>query len=96
MIEKWLHGTVPKQADSVISKVRFNEGPGKYWDEVELVGGNYTTRKFERVKWPTVMWAGWYDIFTHGNLVTFDGIQHESDPSVRGKHYLVVDPLGHC
>ena len=37
-----------------------------------------------------------FHIFQHGNVVTFEGIQRESDPSVRGKHYLVMDPLGHC
>ena len=96
LIEKWLHGTIPKQADGVIKTVRANEGPGKYWDSVEYLGGRGVTRKFNHIKWPIVMWGGWYDIFQHGNVVTFEGIQHESDPSVRGKHYLVMDPLGHC
>ena len=52
--------------------------------------------QFAKVTWPSVQWAGWYDIFLHGHLYAFDGYQHKSDPSVRGKHYLVVDPLGHC
>jgi hypothetical protein len=26
----------------------------------------------------------------------FRGFQHESDRSVRGKHRLFIDPLGHC
>ena len=43
---------------------------------------------------PTVHWAGWFDIFLHGHLYSYDGFQKQSAPSVRGTHYLVVDPLG--
>jgi hypothetical protein len=31
-----------------------------------------------------------------GNLEGFDGYQKYSDPSVRGKSQIVIDPLGHC
>ena len=119
LIDKWLHGTIPKQAGGVIKEVRAHEGPGEYWNSVEYLGGRGVTRKFNHINWPIVMWGkfasnlfivlpatnsniyhicigGWYDIFQHGNVVTFQGIQRESDPSVRGKHYLVMDPLGHC
>jgi uncharacterized protein len=97
LIEKWINGTIPDQAPFVLNSIMKHEGPSKsFWGAVELSGGRGVKRKFNRVKWPVVMWAGWYDIFEQGNLETFDGIQHESDPSVRGKHYLVVDPLGHC
>ena len=91
LIEGWLKGTVPKQATELIAETKTHEAPGAWWDAVEIKGG-----QFEKIKWPTVFWAGWYDIFQHGNLYTFDGFQKRSDPSVAGDHYIVVDPLGHC
>ena len=86
-----MEGTVPNQAQHIINNVKTKEGPGAYWDEVEIKGD-----QFNVVKWPTVHWAGWFDIFTHGHLYAYDGFQKHSDLSVRGQHWLVVDPLGHC
>jgi predicted acyl esterase len=91
LIEGWLEGTVPLQADGIISSVRTHEAPGPWWDQVEIKGD-----EFAQITWPTVQWAGWSDIFLHGHLYSFDGFQKHSDASVKGHHYLVVDPLGHC
>jgi predicted acyl esterase len=91
LIEGWLKGTVKDQAAGLIAEVKMREAPSAWWDEVALKGA-----QFGKVVWPSVMWAGWYDIFLHGNLYAFDGYQKHSAPSVRGKHFLVVDPLGHC
>jgi hypothetical protein len=46
--------------------------------------GNYSV-----VTWPTSWYAGWYDIFTVGNLIGYEGFQTQSDPSVRGNHWWV-------
>ncbi len=91
LIEGWLSGTVPKQAAGLVANVKQHEAPGPWWDAVEIKGD-----QFGQVAWPTVMWAGWYDIFLHGNLYSFDGFQKRSAPAVQGKHWLVVDPCGHC
>lgn len=37
-----------------------------------------------------------YDIFQQQQIEAFDCYQHQSDPSVRGKSYLVIAPQGHC
>ena len=75
-----LEGTVPKQAQHIIDNVKTKEGPGAYWDEVEIKGD-----QFNVVNWPTVHWAGWFDIFTHGHLYAYDGFQKHSDLSGKGK-----------
>lgn len=64
--------------------------PNPWWNAVNL------TDEYWKVKWPSVMWAGWYDIFNVGNLLGFEGFQYLSDASVQGKSTLFVDPLGHC
>ena len=91
LTEGWLKGTVPAQAAGLIAEVERREAPSAWWDAVEM-----RAAQFARVAWPSVMWAGWYDIFLHGQLYAFDGYQHHSAPAVRGAHYLVIDPLGHC
>eukprot|EP00656_Telonema_subtile_P007552 TRINITY_DN13542_c0_g1_i3.p1 TRINITY_DN13542_c0_g1~~TRINITY_DN13542_c0_g1_i3.p1 ORF type:complete len:618 (-),score=81.72 TRINITY_DN13542_c0_g1_i3:195-2048(-) len=55
-----------------------------------------TFQQYSSVDWPTVMWAGWYDIFQKDTLRNFESYRRESHPSVRELHRLVVDPLGHC
>lgn len=95
LVEGWLKSTV-SESKELIQEVRDNEGPGPYWDAVEWSGGTGTTVKYDRVNWPTVHWAGWYDIFLRGQLVTFEGFQKNSQVAVRGKHWIVVDPCGHC
>ena len=91
LIEKWLKGTVPKQAEAIIQHVRTEEAPGPWWDAVEIKGD-----QFGKIDWPTVHWAGWFDIFLHGHLYSYDGFQKRSSLRVQGKHWLVVDPCGHC
>lgn len=56
------------------------------------------TNYYQNVNWPSLHWAGWYDIFQRGNLEAYWGFQHRSNASagVRGHAKLVVDPLGHC
>jgi len=57
---------------------------------------NMNDQDYANVKEPVVMWAAWYDIFSMGNLVNFDGFQQKSHPDARGKSYLIVEPAGHC
>lgn len=86
----WIQSTVPTQAPAVLALVQANEAPGSWWDALNM------TTHYADVSWPSVMWAGWYDIFLTGNLIGFEGYQKNSSPGGRGRSFLVVDPLGHC
>lgn len=90
LIEGWLDSLLPNNGTNVVDQVKAEEVPGAWW---QTLNG---TLYYQNVKWSSVQWAGWYDIFQQGNLLGFEGYQHASDPSVRGKHKLVVDPCGHC
>jgi len=90
LLEAWLRGTVPNQAEALIREVRANERPGPWWDALNM------TTSASNITFPTVHWAGWDDIFIDGQLEAFQRYQKESVPAVRGQSYLVVDPLGHC
>jgi predicted acyl esterase len=89
LTEGWTKHFGPQQP-MLVKEVKANEGAGPWWDNLNMTG------KYDRVVQPTVMWAGWYDIFANGNFLGWNGYQYQSDPSVRGKQKLVVDPLGHC
>ena len=47
------------------------------------------------VDFPSVFWAGWYDIFTSGQLHAFKAYTHSPSRAPR-QHHIVVDALGHC
>jgi len=92
LIDNWLHGTVPHQADGIIVDTKSRNGASSWWDPLNISSpGNWDT-----IRAPAVMWGGWYDIFLQGNLDGHYIYQHLSHPPNRGKSYLVVDPLGHC
>jgi len=86
----WIDTIFPMQHERLVAEVRANEGPGVWWDPVNM------TSKCERINAPSVFWAGWYDIFLHGNLIAYDCAQFSGGPNARGKAKLFVDPCGHC
>jgi putative CocE/NonD family hydrolase len=88
LTEFWLKKTVPRDYDNLIAQVRANEAPGQWWDRLNA------SLSYQNVNFPTVSWAGWYDIFLVGQLEGFYYYQYLS-PSA-GSHYIVIDPLGHC
>ena len=89
LIDGWLKDTVPTQYTAVDALVRNEEQPGRpWWDAVN--GSMY----YDHVTFPSIAWAGWYDIFQQGNFKQFHGYQRDS--SLPGQHRLVVDPCGHC
>ena len=90
LIELWIGSTVPNQAPAKIHEVYEHEAPGPWW---EVLNG---TGNFDNVHFPSVMWAGWYDIFLVGNLIGFNGYQYQAADGFKGLGKLVVDPLGHC
>jgi len=90
LVEHWLNGTVPDEARALIEEVKSNEAPGPWWNPINDTGN------YEKVDFPSVHWAGWYDIFLIGSISGYDGYQKLSAPSARGHAQLVIDPLGHC
>lgn len=48
------------------------------------------------VNWPTVDSVGWFDLFGNQQVDAFLNRRKLSDSTVRDKHVLIVDPLGHC
>lgn len=91
LIDGWLKETVPKVWQSVDQLVRQEEPPGGAW--WQQVNGS---RHWGNVAFPTVQWAGWYDIFQQPHLTAWAGYQYRSGPGGLGQSKLVVDPLGHC
>lgn len=89
LIDGWLSKTVRSQAPDLISMVHTREPPSDpWWDTVN------GTKWFGNVAWPTIHWAGWYDIFQSGHLSAFAGFNEKS--ALPGQAKLVVDPCGHC
>lgn len=75
-----------------MAELKAHNGAGPWWDPLNISAPT----NWANIRAPAVMWAGWYDIFLQGNLHGHYIYQHLSDPMVRGRNYLVVDPLGHC
>ena len=85
----WLHNathTLPFTHSQLLD----NEGDGPFWAPSDI------RTAFRYVRWPSLHWAGWYDIFLEGTLYGFQGYRELSHPAVRDQHRLIVDPLGHC
>lgn len=89
LIDNWLEKTVKTQAGALIPFVHSQEDPALDW--WYTVNG---TTFFQNVVWPTIHWAGWYDIFLSGHLAAWRGFQSRS--SLPGQAKIVVDTCGHC
>lgn len=92
--EDWLLGVTMPNPDVVydnIQTVHENEAHTDFWKAVEMFDSD-----FANVKFPTAFWGGWYDLFLLGTIQGYDGYNQKSDPSVRGKSLITIDPLGHC
>jgi predicted acyl esterase len=87
LIEGWLTLILRPE---YVQQVKLQEAYSPWWDNITVSG------KFNKIKIPSVHYAGWYDIFLQPHLDLFSGWQKQSDPSVQGKSYLVVTPHGHC
>lgn len=88
LIDNWLNHYIKKtNATALEEEARSHESPlDPWWNAVT------PDKSYSNVKAPTVFWAGWYDIFLNGNLVSYEGWKTRTD----GKSWLVIDPLGHC
>ena len=89
LVDGWLDSTVKSQAQKLIPFVHSQEAPSLPW--WTTVNG---TKYFKNVTWPSVHWAGWYDIFLSGHLSAWRGYQNHS--SLPGEAKIVIDPCGHC
>jgi len=87
----WLNKTCRyNDGPHAIADLKANEAPGVWWNSLNMTG------RYNDVAWPSVMWAGWYDIFLVGQLLAFDGYQNLANNAFQGQSKIVVDPLGHC
>eukprot|EP01065_Artemidia_motanka_P039886 TRINITY_DN491_c0_g1_i1.p1 TRINITY_DN491_c0_g1~~TRINITY_DN491_c0_g1_i1.p1 ORF type:complete len:618 (+),score=230.77 TRINITY_DN491_c0_g1_i1:79-1854(+) len=66
-----------------------HEAPSDWWAPAEF-------RNWDRVEWPSVMWAGWYDLFQQSSIDAYTQYRKNSKLLFRHAHRLVIDPLGHC
>jgi predicted acyl esterase len=92
LVEPWIKKTVHyKEQAALMATVEANEAPGAWWDPV-----NVTDAAWGAFKHPSVVWGGWYDIFSEGSISGFQALQTRAAPAARGESYIVIDPLGHC
>jgi len=70
--------------------VKENESDGPFWDPVNM------TSHYDKVHFPSVHWAGWYDIFMDHQINAFNGYYKKGQAAYRGDTYLFVEPHGHC
>jgi hypothetical protein len=88
--------------DIVIPEIRRNEAFSPWWYNLTACHNGSTHLKplppcnYKFTQWPVVQNAGWWDIFQKTQLQDYEGIRSASDPAIRDKHVLIVDPLGHC
>eukprot|EP00735_Rhodelphis_limneticus_P011627 TRINITY_DN4752_c0_g1::TRINITY_DN4752_c0_g1_i1::g.21309::m.21309 TRINITY_DN4752_c0_g1::TRINITY_DN4752_c0_g1_i1::g.21309 ORF type:complete len:604 (-),score=195.27,sp/Q9L9D7/COCE_RHOSM/30.60/2e-59,PepX_C/PF08530.5/41,PepX_C/PF08530.5/1.8e-44,Peptidase_S15/PF02129.13/1.1e-27,Peptidase_S15/PF02129.13/1e-05 TRINITY_DN4752_c0_g1_i1:198-1967(-) len=86
LVEGWLD-TVCTEC---IQTVKEHELEDEWWDPINA------TAWFHNVKFPSVHWTGWYDIFLEHQIEAFEGYYRKADDSMKGEAYLFVDPHGHC
>jgi len=86
-------------AKRVIPEGKKHEAFGPWWKNLTACRNESSLGMpcwYNNVHWPVIESAGWWDIFQDGQLQSFAGLRAGSDPSIRDKHVLIVDPLGHC
>lgn len=71
LADSWMADTVRSwESDRAINEVKENEQPGDWWEPLNMTAAH---DDFTVVKWPTLFWAGWYDIFLVGQMIAYDG-----------------------
>jgi predicted acyl esterase len=90
----WMQDTVrPYDAENAVLEVKTNEQPGDWWECLNMTVAN---DDYFTVKWPSLHWAGWYDIFLVGQLMAFEGYKNHAAPGNDNDVKIFIDPLGHC
>jgi putative CocE/NonD family hydrolase len=99
LLEGYMHTmylfTRGASVDNIIPAVRQHESWSAWWYNITDCRAP-TPCHYANVNFPVVNTAGWWDIFSQVQLDDFAGIRTRSDPDVRDKHVLIIDPLGHC
>jgi putative CocE/NonD family hydrolase len=54
------------------------------------------TSHYGNVHFPSIHWAGWYDIFLDHQIDAFNGYKTKGQPQIRDDTYLFIEPHGHC
>ncbi len=87
LVEGWL---VAAQwpADN-LGEIRSHPTYDSYW-QVQNLG-----ERVDKVNWPVVISAGWYDIFQQGSIDAFQAIQEKGGPNARKNVHLVMGPFHH-
>jgi len=85
LLEKWLTAT---GFAYTIDEVKAEEQYSDWWSPID-----FTDDKLGQCHWPSVQWAGWYDIFQQGNLDAYKAYQDESS-GCGGQHTIFIDPHG--
>jgi hypothetical protein len=84
----------PYDADNCIAELKTNEAPNpEWWEPLNMTVAN---DDYEVVRWPSLHWAGWFDIFLVGQLIAFDGYKNHAAPGNDNDVKIFIDPLGHC
>ena len=83
LIDKWINDTLHDR-DKETSRLflQTQEKNATFWSLME------NKEIYKKITWPTIFYAGWYDIFTLGNILTFDKIDNST--------FIIIDPCGHC
>lgn len=84
--EGWLRDNWPPE---VLPLFRRHSTYDEFWRGMDL------RTRLQRVHWPMVHVAGWFDIFSQGTLEAFTELQERGGAGARGHQYLVVGPWTH-
>jgi len=84
----------------VLPGTQQHEAMGPWWYNLTDCGNRSDPTvapgcRYQNVKWPMLLSAGWWDLFHHTMLDAWFGLREQSDPSFRNDHVLIVGPLGH-
>jgi len=86
--------------DVTLPKIEAHEGYNSWYSQITLARDESDPTKqpfyYDKVNWPIVDSAGWWDLFQHTHLTHWKGIRTYSNESVRDQHVLIVGPMGHC
>ncbi len=94
LADTWMQDTVrPDEVSRCLNEIYENEQPDEWWEPLNMTveGG-----KFDKITWPSLHWAGWYDIFLVGQLSAFEGYKNWAAPNNDNDVKIFIDPLGHC
>jgi putative CocE/NonD family hydrolase len=85
LVDGWLTGL---GEPAMANELKVNEANVEYWAPADSLPF------FNRVSFPTVHTAGWWDIFLGAQLIAFSG--YATQAALPNHAFLIVLPTGHC